>query len=224
MGVLYGGVAHVPLSALILVCELAGNYDLLVPLMLALGISFIALERVSLYDAQVPTLADSPVHRSDILMDVLRTVLVHDVVPTSRAFICFQTATSAVDMLGKLVETEWQAVFPVLGDNGKVVGLVTAEALHVVAIESDEMSWILASDLMQPVVSVRMIDDLKCASQRLLTNSLREIPVVDDSGAVVALLDEADLSQWHMRASSEPQNTPLPPSRPSWEPPTRWHR
>ena len=35
MATLYGGIAHVPLSAMVLVCELAGSYDLLVPLMLA---------------------------------------------------------------------------------------------------------------------------------------------------------------------------------------------
>lgn len=29
MAVFYGGLTHVPLSALILACELAGNYDLL---------------------------------------------------------------------------------------------------------------------------------------------------------------------------------------------------
>ena len=63
MGAFYGGVAHVPLAALVLVCEMAGNYDLLVPLMLALGISCVALRRHSLYDAQVATVRESPVYR-----------------------------------------------------------------------------------------------------------------------------------------------------------------
>jgi CIC family chloride channel protein len=64
MGAFYGGVAHVPLSALVLVCEMAGNYDLLVPLMLALGIASVALRKHSLYEAQVPTQADSPIYRA----------------------------------------------------------------------------------------------------------------------------------------------------------------
>jgi CIC family chloride channel protein len=63
MGAFYGGVAHVPLAALVLVCEMAGNYDLLVPLMLALGISCVALRRHSLYEAQVATQRESPVYR-----------------------------------------------------------------------------------------------------------------------------------------------------------------
>ncbi len=63
MGAFYGGVAHVPLAALVLVCEMAGNYDLLVPLMLALGISCVALRRHSLYEAQVATQRESPIYR-----------------------------------------------------------------------------------------------------------------------------------------------------------------
>lgn len=78
MGTFYGGVAHTPLSSLVLVCELAGSYDLLVPLMLAEGIAFIALRRKSLYRAQVPTRHDSPVHRRDA-RDVLRETRVSEV-------------------------------------------------------------------------------------------------------------------------------------------------
>lgn len=52
MGAFYGGIAHVPLAALVMVCELAGTYDLLVPAMLAQGIAFIALRQHSLYHSQ----------------------------------------------------------------------------------------------------------------------------------------------------------------------------
>src|SRR4029079_15287034 len=55
MGTFYGGIAHAPISSLAMVCELAGSYDLLVPLMLAEGIAFVALRRRSLYAAQLPT-------------------------------------------------------------------------------------------------------------------------------------------------------------------------
>ena len=65
MGTFYGGLAHAPLSSLIMVCELAGSYDLLVPLMLAEGIAFIALRNRSLYHAQLPSRRYSPAHADD---------------------------------------------------------------------------------------------------------------------------------------------------------------
>ncbi len=75
MGTFYGGVSHTPLSSLVLVCELAGSYDLLVPLMLAEGIAFIALRKRSLYPAQLPTQRESPVHQA-AAVDVLATTRV----------------------------------------------------------------------------------------------------------------------------------------------------
>jgi CIC family chloride channel protein len=75
MGTFYGGISHTPLSSLVLVCELAGSYDLLVPLMLAEGIAFIALRKRSLYLAQVPTRRESPVHQA-ATVDLLATTRV----------------------------------------------------------------------------------------------------------------------------------------------------
>ncbi len=76
MGTFYGGIAHTPLSSLVLVCELAGSYDLLVPLMLAEGIAFVALRKRSLYTAQITSQRESPVHKTAATADVLTTTRV----------------------------------------------------------------------------------------------------------------------------------------------------
>lgn len=52
MATFWGGLAHCPLAALVLVCELAGSYDLLVPLMSASAVAFVALRDHSLYSTQ----------------------------------------------------------------------------------------------------------------------------------------------------------------------------
>ncbi len=54
MATLYGGIAHVPLGAMILVSELAGTYDLLVPLMICTVGAHVLLRRVQLYGSQLP--------------------------------------------------------------------------------------------------------------------------------------------------------------------------
>ena len=82
MGTFYGGIAHTPLSSLVLVCELAGSYDLLVPLMLAEGIAFIALRGKSLYRAQVKTQRESPVHQRPATPDLLRSTRVGHIMRT----------------------------------------------------------------------------------------------------------------------------------------------
>ncbi|HEX3855188.1 MAG TPA: chloride channel protein, partial [Polyangiaceae bacterium] len=93
MGTFYGGIAHVPLSALVMVCELAGNYDLLVPLMLSLGIAFVALRNRTIYHSQVGTLQDSTHQRDASLLEALRAVQVRKVLHADTPPICFYRQT-----------------------------------------------------------------------------------------------------------------------------------
>ena len=200
MGVFYGGIAHVPLAALVLVCELAGNYDLLVPLMLAQGIAFVALRRQTLYPAQVPTLRDSPVHRDALLVDVLKSTRVADLMTTGRPFVRFDPQTPAREMLARISEATWQDVFPVVDANERMTGLVSADGLRVLANEGPDLPWAIAADLMRPPISVRADDDLRVATERIVAEGLREIPVVDERGSVIGFLDESDVATVYLKA------------------------
>lgn len=57
MSAFYGGLANTPVSALMLVCEMTGTYDLLVPAMLTNVLGFVLMRRASLYHAQRPSRA-----------------------------------------------------------------------------------------------------------------------------------------------------------------------
>lgn len=206
MGVFYGGIAHVPLAALILVCELAGNYDLLVPLMLAQGIAFIALRKRALYESQVPTQRDSPVHRDALLIDVLRAIQVKDLMTCGRPFVTFEPKTSAAEMLHHVSEATWQDVFPVI-EGGKMVGLVSTDAMRVLATERKETPWALAADIMQPPVSVRPEDELRKATECLVANGLREVPVVDGSDVVIGFLDEREVARIYLKAEQRAEDS-----------------
>lgn len=66
MGGLFAGVARVPLTAMLMVCEMTGSYNLLIPLMLVCIVNFAVLApRWSLYEEQVLDLADSPAHQGE---------------------------------------------------------------------------------------------------------------------------------------------------------------
>lgn len=63
MGGLFAGVARVPLTGMIMICEMCGSYGLLVPLMLVSIVNFsILAPRWSLYEEQVATPSNSPAH------------------------------------------------------------------------------------------------------------------------------------------------------------------
>jgi CIC family chloride channel protein len=198
MGVFYGGIAHVPLAALVLVCELAGNYDLLVPLMLAQGLAFVALRKRALYKSQVLTQRDSPVHREALFIDVLKGVQVKDLMARGRPCLTFTPQTSAAEVRSQASGAARQEVFPVM-EEGKLVGLVSADAMRALTSEQGG-PWTHVADIMQPPVSVRPEDDLRTATEQLLANGLREVPVVDEHDAVVGFLDEREIARVYLRA------------------------
>jgi CIC family chloride channel protein len=201
MGTFYGGIAHTPLSALVLVCELAGNYDLLVPLMLTQGIAFVALRNRALYSSQVPTQRDSPIHRDSLLLDVLRGMRVNELMKPGTSPVCFRKQTGAGEILEKVRDTADQEVFPVLDEAARVVGLVTAGTLRVMSLEIEDTRWTLAADLMQHVVYVGLDDDLRTATERMVSSGLRELPVLDAEGRVLGLLDESEVAEVYLKAA-----------------------
>jgi chloride channel protein, CIC family len=202
MGTFYGGVAHVPISSLVMVCELAGSYDLLVPLMLAEGIAFVALRDRSLYSAQVPSHRDSPAHPPSVL-DVLGSLKVADVMIEGRPFVSFTLATPVVEVLRGAADAGWQDVFPVLDASGKLAGVITSDIVRLLATERDLEGLTLAADAMQPPVTVRPGDDLRTATEVMLTQGVREVPVADESGTIVGFLDEAEVGQAYLEATAK---------------------
>jgi CIC family chloride channel protein len=203
MGTFYGGVAHVPISSLILVSELAGSYDLLVPLMLASGVAFVALRNKSLYGSQPHSRKESPVHRAPAPLDVLTSVRVGDVLIRDRPFLRFAPNAPIKEIVQRLSDTTWQDTFPVVDAGDRLQGLITADTIRYVSAEQSSVeAWTIAADVMQPAITLKESDHLRAAAQRMLANTLREIPVVDDAGKILGFLDEADISKAYLESTA----------------------
>ncbi len=202
MGAFYGGIAHAPLSALVLVCEMAGSYDLLVPLMLAEGLAFVALRRTYLYPAQVPTQRSSPAHRDAVLHEVLIDTRVSMLMTPRQDYVQFDLTTRLIDILLATSRGGWQDVFPVVDARGQMVGLITQSSVHHLATQGEELAWMVAADAMEPVASVRPSDHLRRATEIMVESGLRELPVVDEQGKVIGFLDEADIARSYVDAAA----------------------
>ena len=204
MGAFYGGIAHVPLSALVLVCEMAGNYDLLVPLMLALGISYVALRKRTLYEAQVATQRDSPAYRDALVRDVLREIRVprdHDRGRARRDLRArHQHARDVAPDARARRPSTWSRCW---GPTASISGVVTAgQRCACCPRRRRDAGWAIASDVMQPAVTVRPEDDLRTAAERMVHNRLRVLLVVDGEGRIVGVLDESEIAKVYLRAAA----------------------
>src|SRR5262249_38207449 len=78
MATFFGGIAPGPLASLIMVCELTGSCDLLVPLMLSSGVAFALLRNTTLYSHQAKSPLESPAHSGELAVDILATMRVSE--------------------------------------------------------------------------------------------------------------------------------------------------
>jgi CIC family chloride channel protein len=131
-----------------------------------------------------------------------------------RPFVAFAPQTPAAEMLRHVGQSTWQDVFPVI-DGGTMVGIVSADAMRFLSAERAEMPSTLAADIMQPPISVRADDDLRKATERLVANGLRELPVVDANDVVIGFLDEREVARLYLQAEARDSPRRLPTSAPS---------
>ena len=187
-------------------CELAGNYDLLVPLMLALGVSIVALRKRTLYEAQVPSQRDSPMHREGPILGAFETTLVRDVMDVVPDFGAFTPTTTASEMLNALARHAWQDTFPVSAPELGLTGMVRADALRALAADPVLAGRTTAADLMEPPVVARPSDTLRSATERLMAQGLRELIVIEGEGPelrIVGFLDEDHVTRRTLAALTQ---------------------
>ncbi|MES1185290.1 MAG: CBS domain-containing protein [Myxococcales bacterium] len=149
---------------------------------------------------------ESPVHRDTLLLSVLQTLRVSDVVKSAVPPVCFAPGTPLSAMLERASVAGSQELFPVVSGEGRLVGLVTSAVMRVAIAERDDSSWVLAADLMQTPVSVQGSDDLRTVGERMLSNGLRELPIVANDGAVVGLVTESALAGVYLQGAARAES------------------
>ncbi len=191
MGGFFAGVAKVPLTALIMVSEMCGSYDLLAPLMLVSIVNVAVLSsRWTLYEEQVSSLIDSPAHLGDFVVDVLARIQVRSVYRVDHPIDLIPQETP-LPIIIKLVASSQNNYFPVVDDDQHLVGIFSLHDVRSI-LEGDRAGGlILAADIATfPVLTVTPNDDLHTALRRFTRKNIDELPIVnpDDPLRVIGML------------------------------------
>lgn len=201
----FAGCAHAPISTIIMVSEMTGDYKLLVPTMWVSTLCFVLGRPWSLYDKQVPSRLESPAHRGDFLVDVLEGIHVRDVPLKPR-----QTVPESLTLqeILQIIPESRQNYFPVVDGDNRVVGIFSTDDLR--SYLYDEAIWQLAvaRDIMTTrLVSVTPDDDLNTALRRFTQLNLDELPVfaTGEPGRLLGMLRRKDTIAVYNRCIMERQ-------------------
>jgi CIC family chloride channel protein len=189
----FAGAANTPISTLLIVSDLSGNYSLFLPAMLVVGIAFIIARKSSLYSEQVPTRADSPAHRGEFHRDVLAQLKVSNVYDPTKKVIILAAKTSLREIV-EIAGASAQQYFPVVGPDEKLIGGFTLNDLRQVLFEEQAADLVVAKDLATPeILSVGPDDNLQGALDLLTIRDLAELPVLSPDRRVLGLVSRRDI-------------------------------
>ncbi len=196
----FSAAANTPISTLVMVSEMTGNYQLLLPALWVCSLAYLMTRRWTLYRSQVASRLDSPAHRGAILGGILRALRVRDVMP-DRPVRTIGQRESLPEVIQEFMHSS-QHCFPVVDDQGRMTGLVTLEQIRQFLDERDDAIPVIADDLAtRPTATLTPDDDLDTALQRLMALDVEELPVVADRdvGRVLGILSRRDIMAAYAR-------------------------
>lgn len=117
----FSGAANTPISTIIMVSEMTGNYNLLVPSMCTCAIAMLLLRKHSIYENQVPNRQCSPAHSGELAIDILQALPVRDWM--NREFLALSASTKLPELACQMSDAG-HTRHAVLDAEGRVVGIL----------------------------------------------------------------------------------------------------
>lgn len=192
----FAGAANTPISTIIMVSEITGNYRLLVPSMWVCVIAFMLVRRSSLYERQLDRRSDSPVHLGEMMGEVLDRLTVGRALDATgrEAVVSVQAGASLSTMRDAFAESH-HACFPVLDPSGSLVGVVDDKALRLAVCNDDFRDVLVAADIVEPAPLLHPTESLHSAMRKMVSSGRDELVVVDaiERDKVVGMLSRRDL-------------------------------
>ncbi len=203
MASFFSGVASAPIGAMLMVAEMSGGYVLLPPLVLVSVLSMLLARGSSIYEHQVKDRFASPAHVGDLTVNVLEEMRVGDVFHPSDSLPIVSPSARFRELRALLLRVE-EATLLVVGADGRLSGLVSAEQLRPVLDEGQLDKFVVASDVALPPAALFVDDDLYRAHELFRSSSCPQLPVVEApsaehaerdplGGRILGMLDYRDM-------------------------------
>ena len=172
MGALFGGVAKAPISVIIMVAEMTGEFTMIVPAMIATSVSYLITGSISIYESQVATRGASSAHRGEFTIPLIQTVTVEQAMRVSPQTIPPSMRVDEADAL--LREHDLRGV-PVVQNDALIGIFTTSDALRATL---DGVTHVVDA-MRRDLVVAYPTDSLHIALQRMTRAAILGLPVVD---------------------------------------------
>lgn len=183
------GVLHAPLTAIFLIAEITSGYTLFVPLMLVSAIAYtttVYFEPYSLYSRSLAKTGDLIPKDKDKL--VLSVINLNKIIETDLLKV---SPSATLRELVLLVRSSKRNIFPVVNDDGSLVGIVTLDDIRQIMFDTESYDSMLVDELMHtPPSSVSSQENMQSVMHKFESTGAWNLPVIDD-GIYVGFLSKS---------------------------------
>ncbi|WP_242082998.1 chloride channel protein [Aestuariivivens sediminis] len=178
---LMAGVLHAPLTAIFLIAEITGGYELFVPLMIVSAMAFAITKYFishSIYTLKLAERGELMTHDKD--QNVLMVLDIDKVIETN--FIILSPDMKLGDILKEAVAKSSRNHFPVVNDKGEFLGVIRLDDIRHMMFDSDLYNQVKASSLMHAdhgIIDYNQ-DSMTAIMNKFKTTGAWNLPVIKD--------------------------------------------
>ena len=181
MAGLIAGVLHAPLTAIFLIAEITGGYELFIPLMIAVSMSFIIKKNAfdyTIYTRELALKGELLTHDKD--QSVLTLMTLDSVIETN--FIALNPKMTLGEMLHKGVAKSTRNLFPVIKKDKTLVGIILLDDVREIMFNQTLYDTTFVEDLMHnaPDIIDYKNDSMKDVMTKFQNSNAWNLPVVKD--------------------------------------------
>lgn len=194
MGAIFSATTHGPLTAILMLFEMTGDYKIILPLMLSCILSTVIasqIKRDSIYTLKLSRRGVKIRAGKDI--NIMKSLLVKEAMTMDVVTI---PAGMPLKKLIKFTLASKHSSFPLVDGEGMLAGIVTFQDFKEIVFEEGLGDLIVAKDI-SPVtlITITKNENLDTALQMLGLKNIEQIPVVDDHNPkkIVGILSRRDI-------------------------------
>ncbi|HSG49615.1 MAG TPA: chloride channel protein, partial [Longimicrobiales bacterium] len=192
MGARVAATSHAPLTGIVIMFELTGDYEIILPVMMACIVATVvasSLKEESIYTQKLKWKGISL--RQGREESILHHLSVGEVL--RRESLSFAENTPLPDMLGMALGST-QTTFPLVDADGRLGGVVRVQDLHRALDDRGSLEGVLvAADLGSPIRALRETENMEQALELLTASGTDLLPVVDDDDRLVGTVFTQDV-------------------------------
>lgn len=192
----FAGAANTPISTMIMISEMTGNYNLLVPCMLVCIGSYVLCRQFTLYRSQLSSRLEAPSQLGNMAVAVLRQLPVAVAMESKgrESVATVMQSAGFAEVMERFTHSS-QVCLPVVNAENRLTGVIDTRDIRRAIREPGFQVLVTANDLEAPAATVTPADSLLTAIQRTMTNRSEGLVVVDadDAARILGILSRGDI-------------------------------